>query len=241
MRRPLACVLLLGACSHAPQKPEPAPRAEEPIRAASRPSADDEMTVAGTLGTLSDEEIAGPFQRRWDDITACYQGEKAKLKYLAGRVELKLRVGQGGELLRAVVASSTLGNYEAERCILGVARELAFSRPHGGSEAEFTYPIEFRGSAPLHGWDPARLAPHLAKPQAKRDLAACKRLSPSGLPPQLSLTVYVGPGGKITSAGLSAEAPLEDAFASCLAGKARTWRVEDPLGKIVKATASVLE
>jgi hypothetical protein len=197
------------------------------------------MSVSGTLGTLSDEEIGGPFERRWDQVSRCFAEARAKSKlwYLAGKVELKIRVGQDGKPKTAFVSSSTVGHYDVERCILGIARELSFSRPHGGSEAEFTYPIEFRGKAAVMPWDGERLGPAMAR--HKKDVSACKRALAAALPPSVMMTVYVAPGGKVTSAGFHADAPLDDTFAMCLIEKCRTWRVDDPLGRIAKATVGV--
>ena len=239
MRVSLALALAMAAigCAHQPA-PAPAPAAEPapPPPAAEAP---DEMKVSGTLGTLTDDEIAGPFQRRWDDITRCYDEATQRLSYLGGRIELKLRVGATGDPKSVYVASSTFGNYDAERCILQIARSLHFAQPQGGAEAEFTYPIEFRARRAVQTWDEARVSPAVAR--HRRDLAACKAKAPNGLPPTLTMTVYVAPGGKVTSAGLAADAPLDDGFAECLVQRSHSWRLDDPLGKIAKATVAVAE
>jgi hypothetical protein len=228
--------LALAACAH--QAPPPPPTAAPVVRQTPPPSEPrEEMAVSGTLGTLSDDEIAGPFQRRWDEIIRCYDDATQRIDYLGGRIELKLRVAASGESRSAYVVGSTLGNWDAERCVLGVARGLHFARPHGGTEAEFTYPIEFRGKRPVQTWEGGRVEPSLLR--HKRDVSVCKARLPAGLPPSLTLTMYVAPGGKVTSAGLAADAPLDDAFATCLLGKTRLWRLEDPLGKIAKTTVGV--
>jgi hypothetical protein len=228
----------LAAGSHAPPKNvEPASAAAAPPPAP-RPETD-EIQVSGTLGTLSDEEVSGPFQRRWDEITHCYQDATSKLWYLGGKVELKVRVTKTGDPKAVYVSASTVGNYEAERCILAVARDLHFSKPHGGPEAEFVYPIEFRGKGSAQTWDEARVAPLLKKPKARKDVSDCRQRSVNGLPSALTTTVYVAPGGKVTSAGLSADAPLDEELASCLVGKIKLWKMDDPLGKIAKCTVGV--
>ena len=236
----LATALVAAAvagCAH-PQPPPaaaPAPVAEAPPAA---PEKDDGVTVTGTLGHLSEEEIGGPFQRRWDEITRCYQDAAARIDYLGGRIELKVRIADSGDPKSVYVVSSTFGNYDAERCVLTVARALHFAKPHGGPEAEFTYPIEFRGRRAVTTWDGGRVEPSLVR--HKRDLAACKlKVRADDLPPQLTLTVYVVPGGKVTSVGLAADAPLDDAFGACLVQKTRLWRLDDPLGSIAKATVEV--
>jgi hypothetical protein len=243
MMRSLLVLVILGlvGCSHAPPKHVEAVREPEPPPPPPSRHADEEIQISGTLGSLSDEEVSGPFQRRWDDITQCYQVAKDKLWYLGGKVELKVRVAKSGEPKAVYVSASTVGNYETERCILGVARDLHFSKPHGGPEAEFTYPIEFRGKSAVQTWEEGRVAPHLKKPRARKDVSDCRKQATGGLPSALMMTVYVAPGGKITSAGLSADAPLDEQLATCLVGKTKSWKLDDPLGKIAKCTVGVGE
>jgi hypothetical protein len=233
----VAATLALAACAHEQPKPAPAPAPVAQSAPAPAREAPDEMKVSGTLGSLNDDEIAGPFQRRWDDITRCYEqaATTGGKQFLGGKIEVKLRVTATGEPKSAFVSSSTFGNYEAERCVLGIARELHFARPHGGAEAEFSYPIEFRARRPVTTWEEARVTPSLLRHRS--DVRECK--GKGGLPPALSMTVYVAPGGKIASAGLAADAPLDDDFASCLVQKTKAWRLDDPLGKIAKATVEV--
>lgn len=191
------------------------------------------MQVSGTLGTLTDDQIAGPFQRRWDDITRCYDDAARRLGYLGGKVEIKLRVDHNGESKEGYIVSSTLGSYQAERCILQIARELQFASPKGGPVAEFSYPIQFRARRPVTEWDAARGAAVLTHHRGEVDACLPKAA------PKVALTVYVAPGGKVTSAGLSAGGPLDDGAATCLVQRARSWRFADPLGKIAKLTLEV--
>jgi hypothetical protein len=231
----LLAPLVLAACAH--RAPAPAPTTVTTTAPPAEPA--DEMKVAGTLGTLTDDEIAAPFAQRWSEITRCHEDATARLDYLGGRVELKLRIGPAGEATSAYVVGSTLGSWDTERCLLQIARALHFARPHGGAEAEFTYPIEFRARRAVQSWDSGRVEPSLLRHRG--DVSACKAKLANGLPPSLTMTMYVAPGGKVTSAGLAADAPLDDAFASCLLQKTRAWRLDDPLGKIAKATVGVSE
>jgi hypothetical protein len=232
----VALAFAVAGCAHSP--PAAPPPAPAPVAApAPKPEADDGIRVAGVLGTLGDDEIAGPFQRAWDDITHCYDQATAQNPYLGGKIAVKLRIGNGGDPEKAFVAESTFGNYGAERCVLGIARGLHFVKPHGGTAAEFSYPIEFRARRPVTTWEEARVSPSVAR--HKHDVTACRAQSNDKLPPAMMLTLYVGPGGKIASAGLAADAPLDDRFANCLVGKTRLWRLDDPLGKMAKATVGV--
>jgi TonB family protein len=238
LKKVLFATLGLIACSHPappPAAPVAAERAPAPPPAAPAEEPKDDLQVSGTLGTLNDEEIAGPFQRSWDEVTECYQQAQQKLWYVGGRVEIHVKIDQAGEPRAAWVSSSTFGNYDAERCLVAVAQKLHFSKPHGGREAEFTYPIEFRSRSAITTWDEARVAPHMMR--HKQDVRTCK--VHGRLPPTLMLTMYVAPGGRVTSAGLAADAPLDENFAACLVGKTRAWKLEDPLGHIAKATVGV--
>ena len=240
MKRILVAAAFVAGCAH--EAPRPAPAPAPVVQEAPRPTREDpdeQMKVAGTLGTLDEDEIAGPFQRRWDDITKCYDEVAQKQQFLGGKIEVKVRITHAGDPKSAFVVSSTFGNYEAERCVLAIARELHFPKPKGGGEAEFTYPIEFRARRPVQTWEEARVSPSLLR--HRRDVHDCKAKAAGGLPPSLSMTVYVAPGGKIASAGLAADAPLDDAFAECLVQKTKAWRLDDPLGKIAKATVGVAE
>ncbi len=192
------------------------------------------MVVAGTLGTLTDDEMNAPFKRRWSDVSRCYTDQKVKHGYLGGKVELRLRIGAAGAPT-VVHVVTPLGSLEAERCLVALARELSFGKPHGGPEAEFTYPVDFPVDGTLRNWEPERGAKTLIK--AKRDLAVCAR---SMATPSVTMTLYVGPGGKVTSAGVGADQPVDDKVASCLCERAtKTWRLDDPLGAMAKVTIQV--
>ena len=47
---------------------------------------------------------------------------------------------------------------------------------------------------------------------------------------------HVRPGDKVTSVGFSAEEPIDDKIAGCVANKARAVQLDDPLGKMVKVS-----
>lgn len=201
--------------------------------------------MQGQLGQLNDEEMQSPFKERWTQIIGCYQSAKTrgKLWYLGGTVELKFRVGADGAPKTVHIVSSNVGNWDTERCVLQIARGITFARPHGGAEAEFTYPIEFRARAQVLEWEGERVLPLLRKPKSKplKDMAECKKQLAGVRPPPMSMTLYVAPGGKVTSAGFSADAEINDAWAGCLADKSRQWRLDDPMGRIARATVPIGE
>jgi TonB family protein len=189
------------------------------------------MELQGGLGQIDQGAVEAQIRRRLPEINRCYTEVLSRLWYLAGRLELKLRVAADGQVRSAAVTRSTVGNYEVERCVAQVVHGVAFPRPQGG-EAEFTYPVEFAARAPVGSWPPDRLEPAMARylRQAQGCPGAVKA------PPALRVTLYIGPGGRVASAGLSADDPIDDRLGACLVARALTWRFPDPLGQLVKAS-----
>lgn len=248
MKNRIGCAFLSTVFLLACHTPEPAPNTAlqpaqtmQPVAAKTAAHPSEDIQVSGLLGMLSDEEIGEPFHEQWNEIVQCYETVKNRshLWYLGGRVELKFRVGASGNTETAFVVSSSMGNYEAEHCIVAVAQKLHFAAPHGGAVAEFTYPIDFRSHAAVRSWEPQRAVPPIQTQKRRRDVAECRQRGKAAMPPQLSLTLYVVPGGRVASAGLAADAPIDDQLALCLISKTQHWRFEDPLGAIAKTTFGV--
>ncbi len=223
------------------------------------------MQVEGTLGSIADEDIAQTWKTHWPEVARCSHAAQARLTYVTGTVQLKLRIGPDGMVTRAYVERSNLGNYEAERCVLHIARALQFPKPHGGSDAEFSFPIEVRArpSSPwVVAWEEARILPSVLR--GKKDIGECKGEPPSpvahapregkkhtttkpvvartpikDLPASLAMTLYIAPGGRVVSVGFAAEGPIDETFAACLSERARTWKLDDPRSQIAKATVGV--
>jgi hypothetical protein len=225
----LILLALAGCASGPPPKPAQKP-VEEPVREV-RPqkSPDEEIAVSGTLGSLSDEQIAAPFQARWTDLGRCYATEKDKMHWLGGRVELKIRV-DGTGAPKTVSVATALGHLPTEKCLLAIARQLKFAAPKGGTEAVFSYPIELNGDQPFRECDESKISRIV--PRAKKDASGCAKGSP---PKGLAVTIWVGPGGKVVTAGVAADEPVDDKVAGCLVERSRAWKLDDPLGRVARA------
>lgn len=233
--------MVAAACGGTARPTETAPPARDPANEPPAAGAEaevgddgDGMEVEGLLGTLDTSDIDPVLERNMGAFERCYQDGIGKTWFIGGRVELKFRVARDGSVKQVQIAEGDLGAWPIEKCILGVARAMTFARPKGG-EAEFRFPIEF---APRGRVEPmaealveTELAPRLA------ELAKCADEAKVPAPHEVGLTVYVGPGGVVKSAGFAtrAETPFEDAWADCAAAKASTWKFPDPRGKIWKA------
>lgn len=264
----LASVAACAKHTPPPKHPEPPPREEEPPPPPKREAHEDEMSVTGVLGSLADEDIAQTFRGRWPDVTRCLRETPPKLGYLVGRVELKLRVGADGAPKTAHVQDSTLGHYGAEHCLLELAQTLKFPSPRGGSEAEFSYPIEYkppRTAAVVMDWPKERVSPEKmtnnlislqlcrttaptrpapAHPPKKKHGQHAQPAMPTGplraVPAHLRMTMYVAPGGKVITAGLSADGPVDPGIAACFVTSAGGWKLDDPGGRVAKLSFEVV-
>lgn len=249
--------LFTGCAKHLPPpaRPESA-HVEPPPPPPPKTDGDDGMKLEGQLGMLSDDAIAAAWKTRWADVTKCSRAAQARLAYVTGTVQLKLRVGADGLAKRVYVERSNLGSYDTEKCVLDIARTLQFEKPHGGSEAEFSYPIEVRPrpSSPwVVNWEEARVLPGVTR--GKKDIGLCKGDVPplrgkkikrataapgvKALPASLELTLYIAPGGRVSSVGFAAEGPIDETFAACLSDRAKLWKLDDPRSQIAKATIGV--
>ncbi len=193
----------------------------------------DDLQLEGTIGKLRDEEIKAPFHARWEEIKHCYQTAQELHWFISGKLSVKVRVGDQGKPKLTYIQTSDVGNYDAERCLLNVVSTLSFAKPHGGSEAEFIFPIEFRAKNALETWQPDHAKVQKRLRPLRQAVAACMN---KGAPDQVSLTMYIMPGGKISSAGVSADAPIEQGFGSCVVASGLKWRASDPDKSIAKIT-----
>jgi hypothetical protein len=78
------------------------------------------------------------------------------------------------------------------------------------------------------------------KHKSSHHAAAAPKLGPMRpLPKNLRLTMYIGPGGKVVTAGLAADEPVDPNMATCLVSSASLWRLDDPGGRPAKLTVEV--
>jgi TonB family protein len=237
-----------GGCGGGNKKAAEEPVAERPptrVPISDGDEEDDEehedVEVEGLLGRLDQNDIQPVVEKSWDAVQRCYSSAAGKLRYVGGQVELKFRVNRDGTVKHVHVARGVLGAWPVEKCVLELARAMVFPKPRGG-EAVFTFPIEFPARGRAIAMEDVRVRgevePHL------EELAECREIEedePAPRPDRIDLTLYVGRGGVVTSAGFSAdgEAPIPIGWADCVYEQVVTWKLTDPRGSVWKATTSV--
>jgi outer membrane biosynthesis protein TonB/pSer/pThr/pTyr-binding forkhead associated (FHA) protein len=109
-------------------------------RVALRLGGDGEGVVSGSMDTSA---IAAAIEAHKDAFRYCYEKEvNAGLPNLSGTITTTSVIGSSGRITDAGVKTSTMGNANVERCVLGVLRRIDFPVPQGGT-VQFTFPFKF--------------------------------------------------------------------------------------------------
>ena len=186
-----------------------------------------EIRVEDGLGSIDPAAVQAALDGASAELQGCYRTGAAGLRYVGGSVRVLVRVDLKGRVKRTEIGSSDLGSWAVERCLLGVARHLALPAPKGG-EAVVQIPLDFQAPSPPVDMSEAAARDAAAK---LRGIYRC-----AGGPKSVPVTLYVAAGGAVTSAGFAAGG--NEAWGDCASAKARALRLEDPLGRVLKATVT---
>jgi len=188
-----------------------------------------EASVEGLLGTVTDDEIHRVFNDSMRSLLKCYEDAVFELEEIEGKLRFGLEVASDGSVNHAFISESNLGSLETEACMLQHIRRFHFTRQPGGV-AVLSYPLElippYDHPAP-EAWSQSQLNGVLDAHQG--EISGCLR-GKTGV----VVTLYIGQGGVVLSAG--AAAADIDAFdgAVCVARAARGWTFSDPGDELIK-------
>jgi TonB family protein len=251
-------LLLLGACAKKAPPPPALPTGpewdnrppgafrDEPAPTSSS-GGEDGLNVRGTVGTLDEGDVQTTVKGQWDDLNLCYTNGLRDLPELGGSVKLKFKVAKDGSVKLATIVESNLGVFSVERCVLDVVRRLRFPKPHGGDEAEVSYPLSFpsRGR-PVKEYGPELVERDIKK--SRRDIDECRknvRQQRGKAARTFTVTMYLTPNGykrgkaigKAKFVGYaSPEETAHEDFALCVVERIRGWTFTRPPAPLTKVT-----
>jgi len=212
-RRGLLAACLSLACSStscggSPPPKEPEPAAQEEAPAARKPS----LKMKSELGSVDPAAIKGAFSALDDKFMTCQKQALDRVELLSGAVKFFVRIGEDGAARWTYLEASDLGDRATEKCLLDVVSAAHWPKPDGG-EAEVRYGMElpFQATRPPTDWSGDKVAMTLGKNGDAID--RCK----AGSTARFHATMYVGPGGKVIAAGVTAPAKDSGDQADCLA------------------------
>ena len=215
------CALLLSCGARRNEVESPTPQGPPPPA-----HQEDNHAVEGLLGKIDDSIVEELFTRYSDRILHCYQYEALEvLEEIEGDLTAFIDDDQNGRVTTAWFVGGKLGSSPAQRCLLNVIASVAFPPPIGGTHAEMFYTMPF--DEPYQHpkpFDWSNDAAASAVLESNRDqVDACLNGSTD-----VTLTLYVGPGGRVLAAGGTGASMDGYQASECLSQAAMSWKFANP-------------
>jgi len=216
---------MLTCCGSVAPPPPPPPTAPSVPTEAVDPGA---AVVTSDIGGLPEEAMGRAFKSLDGSVQSCLEDASGRSPTVGGSFTLKMRVGSDGKARWAYVSDSTLGDREAERCVLDLVREKQWPKPVGGDGlAERSYELDARAK-------PVDLEEKWVKSavtKARENALHCR----SGLSGKLRATAYIGSDGRVVAAAIVTPDEHFEEVADCVSDAIRKVRF-GKVGKRMKLT-----
>jgi hypothetical protein len=226
--------VVTGACGGKASpvaKPEPEVSAKATTRVpVEEDENEDGVQFMSSRGHMDPKVVEQGIAPHTQALSDCYTTNLNKRRWLGGHVVLHWDIKADGTVTAVRLAESDLGAWPIEKCLLEVARAAEFDKPIGG-DADFQLPLDFTARGRLTSWDDDQALRAVGGQLVKLDACATKKV-PS--PSDVTVTLYVGPGGKAQSVGFAGKTVIDDAWADCAVKAALALRLPDPKGQIAK-------
>jgi hypothetical protein len=191
---------------------EPPPKAPEPPKEEEQHEVKPQLKTRSELGTVDPGAVKQAFTKLDDKFTDCQKRGLDRVEVLAGGVKFFLRIGEDGTAKWTYLEESDIGDRDTEKCLLDVVMGASWPKPDGGdAEARYTMELPLQSTRPPSDWGVDKVAKTLGK--HGDDIDKCK----AGASATFRATMYVGPGGKVLAAGVSASSKDGAEKADCLA------------------------
>ena len=190
------------------------------------------VQMEGLLGTISQYDVERVVKRGYEKMFQCFQDPWDLLEEIEGSFELVMEVGADGSVSQVYLRDGDLGSRQAEACIVNKVAGFMFPAPEGGDTAMISYAMEIEepyDHPEPHNWGGGKSREALA--EHMDDLETCLK-GETGV----RLTLYIGRGGKVVSAGATSSSYEMYEAGLCLAKAAEAWIYsEDPGERPAKA------
>ena len=196
-----------------------------------------QMGLQNEVGVYEGQDVEEALSGHMEAVRDCYGRAGRAQRFAGGQVMLRFLVGGDGTPQDVRVIATDLGNYEVERCLVGVGRRVKFPAPNGGKATTFEYPVEFRSTHEINVQD---LADSLKVDHDVatfiHSLSSCGSIAEGGA----SAILYIEPSGSISSVGLAAESALDEEAGACMVREMRRWRMSATLpGHVLRCRVNI--
>lgn len=191
---------------------EPPARQPEPPHAVPQKAVPLVARTSSELGSVDPAAVKRAFSALDEKYMDCQKRALDRVEVLAGTLKFFLRIRSDGSAKWAYLEESEIGDRDTEKCLVDVVMEARWPKPDAG-EAEVRYSMELplQATRPPNDWSPEKVAAALGKSVGAID--RCK----GGASTTFRATMYVGPGGKVLSAGVATSSKDGSETADCLA------------------------
>lgn len=211
-----ASALLLGACAsvEAPPARVAEPGAGPVVEEAADPGP---LSLESEIGGMSQEGVERKLAELHPRFVACVERASERLSAIGGRVNVRMRVDRSGQVRWAYLTDTTLGDREAESCVLELVKSRRWPRPKSGEGlAETSFEVE-AADAPREV--PAPRASLFAR-QASYATRKCRE----GLPKGFVATAYLSAKGEVLTAGVAPPNETAESASDCIVEALRGLR-----------------
>jgi hypothetical protein len=190
---------------------EPAAKEPETTHEAQTHEVKPALKTRSELGSVDPDAVQNVFHKLAGKFADCQKRGLDRVEVLAGNVKFFLRIGEDGSARWTYLENgSDVGDRDTERCLLDAVMAARWPKPDGG-DAEARYSIELPAEGrPATDWSSDKVAGTLGKHGDVID--QCK----AGSSASFHATMYVGPGGRVLSAGVVTSTKDSDDKAQCL-------------------------
>jgi hypothetical protein len=190
---------------------EPPPKEPEPTHERESREVKPALKTRSELGSVDPGAVQAVFHKLAERFADCQKRGLDRVEVLSGDVKFFLRIGEDGSAKWSYLEDgSDVGDRATEKCLLDAVMSARWPKPDGG-DAEARYSIELPAQGrPANDWSSDKVAGALGKHGSAID--QCK----AGASAAFHGTMYVGPGGRVLSAGVVSSSKDGDDRAECL-------------------------
>ncbi len=205
-------VLVALACGSAPPVPRTTASPVEP-EAEPTPSPRGNVAASAEVGGLDERAAEQSFRDSMDGLQTCIQQGVERLDFIGGSIEFAVKVDSTHRAAEVWAAESTLGERGTEKCMFDVLRSVSWPSPQGGAFGIARNSFDFKprkGVTTPAVWDASRISRVLAglDPQ----IQSCR----AGAGTRLTITLYIGHGGKALGGGAASAEPVAEGAVDCV-------------------------
>jgi hypothetical protein len=189
MGKTIACSLFFFLTACGGNKEPPKTVETKPEETAPKKSSGPVPMVQQELGSIEQRDVEKTFNKLQGQLETCHKQGRDRVEYLAGNVNVFLRIDQSGKVKWSFFLETSLGDRDTEKCILDVLGKADWPKPVGGeAEVKNGFGWDPGGERQPTSWQPDKVLSALDEAKdVKKDVDKCK----AGVKGDFKVTAYV--------------------------------------------------